>query len=253
MNISDFVNWANHNITDEARTYFYSRGASDEQIEEYKLGFVVDKYVANVDQDPNHSRACFDSENLNRCDSCKYNNWSFDRETKEVGVRIIGSIVLPITDYMGNFVGFQTRSLKEKNYDNFVVSRRSLAYFFGLGPSMNQIWTKKEILIVEGPFNLFPFSKLNIPTVSLMTSSVNQAQKLFLERFVRKVYLCLDNDEAGRASVKKFIDQNADKFEIIDMKMPKLKDKNEKALKDPGEVWETVGDEKFVKYFGKYL
>jgi hypothetical protein len=63
----------------------------------------------------------------------------------------------------------------------------------------------------------------------------------------------LDNDEAGRASVKKFIDQNADKFEIIDMKMPKLKDKNEKALKDPGEVWETVGDEKFVKYFGKYL
>jgi DNA primase len=256
--VDEFVEWANRSLGDseEAQEYLLGRGVSRDQWARHRLGFSAGDFSVDPGRDPGHDPSvCGDRDKKHLwCDSCRYARWSSVWEEVEgsplrrqvVGRRISGSIVFPLTNYASQTVGFQVRSLDVKSYDTFAVSRRPEGYFFGIGPSMDAIWSSGEVWLVEGPADQLILERLVAPNVlALTTSALGKLQVLFLRRFVETVNLCLDMDAAGRKGVRQFFKFNAGDFDLRDVKYPRVKPKD----KDLGDFWKRVGDEAFKKYF----
>lgn len=255
--VNDFVAWAHHGLSesDEAQSYLLGRGISEAQWGKHRLGFTAGNFSVDPSMDPHHNEACGDKLRRSMwCDSCRYSKWSSTWEEEEgssvwkqtVGKRIAGGVVFPLTNYAGQTVGFQVRSLVQKAYDTFVVARRPEGYFFGIGPNMDLIWSSKEVWLVEGPTDQLIFERLVTPNVvALTTSAVSKLHSLFLQRFVKTVNFCLDMDAAGRKGVKSFFKYSTGDFDIRDVKYPRVRPKDT----DLGDFWKGVGDVAFTKYF----
>lgn len=249
--INEFVDWAHHCLkdNDEAQQYLLGRGISESQWSCHRIGYVGGMFDADPIDDSKHGSIC--KEQAHRyawCDTCRYRFWSsvWEDSNQLIGKRIEGSVVFPLTTYSKQVVGIQTRSIKEKSYDTFAVSYRPEGYFFGTSMSVDSIWTRKEVYLVEGAPDHLILERLVSPNIlALTTSSVNKLQLRFLKRFVNKVNLCLDLDSAGRHGVKTFFEYNADDFEIRNIKYPALSD----ASKDLSDFWRIAGDDKFRRYF----
>src|SRR5690606_37887206 len=165
------------------------------------------------------------------------------------GMRIKDSIVLPLTSYSGTFVGFQTRSIVEKEYDTFALKKRPEGYFFGVGSGVTTIWSRRSIFITEGPFDSLIFERLVSPNViALTTSSPGKSQVAFINRFTDSVYSLLDKDKAGKEGLEALFKYLPDKS-IISIDFPTI----EKGDKDLGDFWKRVGDDKFRDYFTEKL
>jgi DNA primase len=256
MFLDKFVEWAHQCLrdSDDAQTFLRSRGSSAEQWSRHKIGYIGGDFDVEYENYPGHSEICRDRDKKYLwCDACRYRRWSSIWEGEEgspkeqiVGHRLDKCIVLPLTTYSGNFVGFQVRSTVEKAYDTFTLSKRPEAYFFGIKNAMSEIWRRKEVSIVEGPFDQLLFERLIDPAViALATSAVSFSQVKFLKRFITKVNLCLDHDEAGRKGVKSFLEYSGLDFDVVNVKYPKLINKE----KDIGDVWKRLGDGPISRHF----
>lgn len=255
--VDDFISWAHRGLeeSDEAQTYLLGRGVSREQWSKHSLGFTGGDFSVDSSSDPRHNLSCGDKPKKHLwCDSCRYNRWSSEWEEEEgtsrwkqtVGRRIAGGVVFPLTNYAGQTVGFQIRSLERKSYDTFAVSRRPEGYSFGIGPNMDAIWSSREVWLVEGPTDQLILERLVVPNVvAITTSAISKLQALFLQRFVRTVNLCLDMDAAGRKGVRSFFKYNVGDFDIRDVKYPRIAPKDT----DLGDFWKRVGDDRFTEYF----
>ncbi len=253
--IDQFLAWAVEGLlqSEEAQAYVQGRGVSRGQWERHRIGYVAGDYVADSSLDPGHSDVCSNWEKRSlHCDSCHFNRWATLWEEpnddspriKHPGRRIAGGIVLPLTSYAGQAVGFQIRSMSGKSYDTFILNRHPEGFFFGIGPNLEVIWSSSEIWLVEGPFDALILERLLVPNVvALATGAVSPIQARFLRRFVRRVHLCLDLDPTGRKGVHSFFSQYGNHFDVRDHRYPKVKDKD----KDLGDLWKTVGDERFIK------
>ena len=256
MFLDRFIDWAHESLleNDEAQSFLRSRGSSLDQWKRHKIGYVVGDFDVDHTTYPGHSEICKDRDKKYLwCDACRYRRWSSVWEGEEgapkeqiVGRRITEHIVLPLTTYSGAFVGFQVRSLKEKAYDTFLLSRRPEAFFFGTKTAMSDIWHRKEVSLVEGPFDQMLYERLVDPAVlALTTSAVSEPQILFLRRFVNSVNLFLDYDKAGRSGIKSFTEAYGSDFYTKTIKYPRLVDKE----KDIGDAWKRLGDIKLKSHF----
>jgi len=261
--IYSFLEWANYSLfeNDEALEYILGRGVSKDQCRQHKLGFVPECFETSSIKDPNHSHEiCRDKfKNYLWCDSCRFIRWSslYDGEGNsqeyKIGKRIIGHIVLPLTDYSGSCIGFQVRSLTNKSYDTFVIRRRPFGYFFGTSVSIHSIWAKKSVILTEGAFDQLLMERLIAPNVlALTTSTVGRTQAKFLHRFVNTIYWCADLDNAGRKGLKSLIHFHGNEIDIRDVKYPKIR-KPGGVCKDPGEIWKKVGDQEFRSIFANLI
>jgi DNA primase len=262
--IYSFLDWANHNLLDneEAYNYLLGRGVSEDQCKRHKLGFIPECFEIDPAKDSNHDpKVCRDkSQDYLWCDSCRFIRWSSlyieegETKTYKIGQRIVGHIVIPLTDYTGNCVGFQVRSLSNKAYDTFAIRRRPFGYFFGTAPNVHSIWAKKSVILTEGAFDGLLIERLIAPNVlALTTSTIGRSQAVFMHRFVDTVYWCADLDDAGRKGLKSLIYFHGDLINVRDVKYPKIKKKVGGMCKDPGEIWKEVGDERFKSIFGKLI
>ena len=260
MFLGKFIDWAHDCLLndDDAQAFLRSRGSSADQWIRHKIGYVGGDFDVEYETYPGHSEICKDRERKHLwCDACRYRRWSSVWECEEgspkeqiIGRRIAKCVVLPLTTYSGNFVGFQVRSTVEKAYDTFTLLKRPEAYFFGVKSAMSEIWRRKEVTVVEGPFDQLLFERLVDPAViALATSSVGLNQVKFFKRFVEKVNLCLDRDEAGRKGVKSFLEYSGSDFDVLNVRYPKLIDKE----KDIGDIWRRLGDKPIAKHFKESL
>jgi len=260
MFVEQFIEWANGHLenSERAQEYLLGRGISKEQWSKHKLGFVGGEFDVDPTHDQGHNEVCSDWEKKHLwCDSCHYRNWSAvweapeegSKKTRHVGRRITGGVVFPLTSYSGKAVGFQIRSLDRKEYDTFALKRRPEGYFFGIGPNMESIWSSREVVLVEGPGDQLIMERLIRPDVlALTTAGAGTFQVRFLKRFVRRIYLCLDLDSAGRKGAQSFIHQHGFDFDIVDVKygIPG-------AGKDAGDIWKKIGDDKFRRHFKEIM
>jgi DNA primase len=261
MNFPDsFIDWAHNalNESEEAQSYLQSRGTSAEQWKRHRIGYVSSDFEIDPSISMGHSEACSDRQKRSQwCDICRYRRWSSIWEGEEgtlreqhVGRRIVGCIVLPLTSYSGMTVGFQVRSIQNKSYDTFVVSRRPEGYFFGIAANIDEIWHRREVALVEGPFDHLIFERLVMPTVlALTTNIVNPMQMRFLRRFVHRIYICTDRDKAGRDGRYDFVKRTLSEFDIVNVMYPCINEGD----KDIGDYWQCVGDNRFSQYFKKEL
>jgi hypothetical protein len=244
--------------SDVALSYLKGRGASDTQIERHRLGFTGGCFELDPCLDPSHGDQCSNDLGFEKCDSCRYQSWSSSWEGDSdgpkrqiVGSRVRDSIVLPLTSYSGQCVGFQVRSIKEKSYDTFTLKRRPEGFFFGTSVAMESIWSSGEVSLVEGPFDHLTHERLISPNVlALCTSSVSQAHIRFLRRFVRRVNLCFDTDAAGRKGVRDFRTHYEQYFSWVrDVQCPQPPN----PVKDLNDAWRALGDDRFrAKFLERY-
>jgi DNA primase len=257
MRLDNFIDWAHTGLlqSEEAQFYLSKRGVSNDQWLKHKLGFVHDCFEFDTKEDARHNKNCGNREHENLwCDSCRFTRWSSawkmvdGNRVKVSGLRIVGGVVLPLTTYSGKTIGFQIRSINEKSYDTFVLSKRPEAYFFGLGPNVSNIWASKSVYLVEGPFDQLIVERLvSGNAIAITTNSLNIQQTKFLERFVDNIYFGLDMDKPGRFGVKKFLDsENFEKFRVSNVKLPS-------GFKDSNELWGSWGDKKFSEYMKRQI
>ena len=258
--VDSFVEWAHVELdqSEEAKGYLLGRGVSPDQWGRHRIGYVSSCYHPDSSIDPGHSLICSDRKSVHKwCDSCRFTRWSSlwesDDEnsprTQFVGKRIIGCIVMPLTSYSGLTVGFQVRSIREKQFDSFALTRRPEGYFFGVAPNMDAIWSRKEAFAVEGPFDQLVFERLVAPNViGLTTNTPNAAQTRFFRRFVNSVGLFLDMDKAGRDGVEVFYEKMDGGPAVQDFKIEVKKPAGGKC-KDANEAWSALGDKRFAQHF----
>ena len=151
-----------------------------------------------------------------------YYRWvSSDKANYKIQPFFDKSVFLPIFDDLLNPVGFELRSIKEKNHFKYFVPEARY-HFYGLNKrSLDSIWETETVFLTEGTFDAMTLGIWKPNVLSLMTNKISQNQKVFLKRYVKNIYLCLDWDRGGIREEKYIIEDlqnygfNVKKFPYI--------------------------------------
>jgi len=222
--IDTLVEFAQSKLTDRELEILWGRGVSDEQIREYKLGYV------NARLPPLEGAEAF----LDWC-------WQ--------GRKLEDMFVLPMTNSLGQVKGVQFRHVErhKKGYTDYLVDKEEPA-LFGLAQAMPHVWQTQWVVLVEGAFDLFPVQRVLPNVIPTMTASVSLGLLRFLRRNVREIWLMYDTDKSGYEGARAFVAENGQHFKYLhNPGLPRLK-YEQRLTKDPAELWEVLGDERFGVY-----
>lgn len=119
-------------------------------------------------------------------------------------------LVIGFKNIYGEVIALVARTLKDYNklgipkYKNTIYKKSN--HLFGLYESLSTIKEKDYVIIVEGQFDVIKAFDNNIKNVVAVSSSnISLNQFLLLKRFTDNVYICLDNDDAGKKGTDLFI------------------------------------------------
>jgi DNA primase len=223
--LEDFTVFAHGNLDERVRESLWGRGVSEEQIVSFRIG-----YTNGLP-----SQIKFPDD---------FRNWSHQ------GEKLTDSYVFPLTNFLGETLGFQFRSVERdsRGYLDFFLTR-SEPVLLGMAQAIPHIWETGTICIVEGVFDLFPVQRVLPFTIPTLTSKVNETLLRWLHRLVHRVILFYDSDSAGRTASRDFIIKYGSQFDIRALEYPRgVGLLGEKTIKDPADLWEAWGDEQLAKY-----
>ncbi len=203
---------------DEVKNYLHSRGVTDEEIENFKIGYA--KYVSvPPEESEDHERFLADA-------------WK--------GKAFENKIIFPLHDILGRTMGIIGRSMDRKEYKKFLTEEGKFqGAFFGLVQALPAVYETGRVFVLEGPFDLLSFSKVYKNSVAALTAGISDAQIEVLEMFATSIVTVFDHDNAGETAARKTKEKWHFKIDNIDLGW---KDCN-KMLMDQGLDWFT----KFVK------
>ncbi|HQB32846.1 MAG TPA: toprim domain-containing protein, partial [Erysipelotrichaceae bacterium] len=118
-------------------------------------------------------------------------------------------IMIPISDILGNPIGFTARSI-DPNVDIKYINSTDTPVFrksnvvFNLHRAKDMIREKKFVILAEGPMDVIAFDKIGFQnTVCSMGTSTTRNQLLTLKRLTDKILLAFDGDSAGQSATLK--------------------------------------------------
>ena len=171
--------------------YLHKRGLSLETIEKFKIGF------------SDNSRDLF----------YKLREKGFEeKDILESGIfvspsrdKFYGRIVFPIANFTGHVVAFTGRVLDNSlpKYLNSPASRifDKSSILFGLHLAKNEIAKSWYVVIVEGQMDTVSLHQAGFTNVVAISGTALTGEQIkILKRLTKKIYLCLDNDNAGIAA-----------------------------------------------------
>jgi DNA primase len=211
-----------------ARTYLKNRNLSAKTIDNFMIGFAPDKPML--------------LEFLKK------------RGFKELELRLAGNperfrnrIMFPITDVMGNAIGFTGRVLNSGIEPKYLNTPETTIFhksriLYGLDKAKAEIKLQKTSIIVEGQMDVVLSHQAGVENVVATSGTALTADHLqILSRYSNNINFAFDADSAGSQAQKKAIilalesDMNAN---II--KFPEgIKDPGELVEKDPN-AWQEV-------------
>jgi len=216
---------AHDQLLEEHREILWGRGASEEQIDLYRLGYLDSELPeAEYPQD--------------------FLEWWNEQERDDV-------FVFPLTNTLGQVKGLQLRYVdrSRKGYTDF-ISIKEEPVLFGLGEAMKAIWEHETICVVEGVFDLFPVQR-HVPfCVSTLHAGLSGVLVRVLKRLVQKIWFLYDMDREGQKAVSKIYKRYGRDFEFHNILMPKVP-YHGRPVKDPGELWEVWGDARLGVFLRK--
>jgi len=166
----------------EVLEYLHQRGVTDQNIEEYKVGF--NRVVSVVDDG---------SEDRKR----------FMEETNK-GKSIEGSIIFPITDVFGRYTGIIGRTLSPKIYRKFFSSEaKFIGCFFNIEKALPEIYRTGVVFVTEGVFDCIPLANIIPNTLASLTVGLTDNQYEFLNFFCKHIVTVFDSDKAGEIETQK--------------------------------------------------
>jgi DNA primase len=142
----------------------------------------------------------------------------------------------------GALAGFSTANLEEKDY-NFRRNKSSpwLANFFANEEDLDGIYTTGSVVLCEGIFDRVALKTvLNLPIIARLTRGVGRDLTVMLSRYVTKVYVLFDNDDAGRLGTEAARKRIGSFASVIPIPYP---------AKDPANFLDRVGPASFKQHF----
>lgn len=198
--ISQFKVSAEHILSnqDHIIKYLKQRGLKSELIKKFSLGFVNNQLTMNE----------FESKGFSKKEILDAGVFSqFENKIKS---RFINRLLFPITNHLGQCVGFSGRILdNNKNYAKYINSSDSKLFnkgqiLYGLDKAKHVIKKLNKAILVEGYMDVILCHQSNIlNTVGVMGTALTQFQCQLLSRYTNEVILLFDSDEAGKAAIDK--------------------------------------------------
>jgi DNA primase len=165
--------------------YLESRGINRELANKFLLGFAPSGYTKEIGIKEETQRK------LNLISSSGKEFFS-------------GRLIIPIFNHSGKVVAFGARALKENQQPKYINSPESEIFkksfiLFGFNQSRDEILKRREIIIVEGYFDVISLYGCGIRNVvAPMGTSLTKEQAKTARRYADKVILMFDGDSAGR-------------------------------------------------------
>jgi DNA primase len=224
--ISEFVSKCHAQLDERGQEALWERGASSVQIESFSIGYLGERLPEGIEY------------------PADFLKWSRN------GDRLVDSFVLPLTNWLGEIKGFQTRSVdREKSGYSDYFSTRAEPVLFGLGQAAPHIWEAESVLVVEGAFDLFPVQRFFPTALATITANIDAQFLRSLQRFVRRVLMFYDDDPMGRKSSYSFKKEYGSEFDVRLISYPSgVVRWDGKLVKDPGELWEVWGDDRLKAF-----
>jgi DNA primase len=173
---------------------------------------------------------------------------AFRKRYGALGERIKGCLVCPFYTPTGDILGFEARRTNKKWLTDYRIFPRGkwLPVWLGTRRAMSKIRTGVDVWVVEGLFDLFALEWV-VPEEDIILASVraqmsfNQVQ--FIERLVEGfVHIVYDEDETGRKGASQAV-QSLQRVDIPCRQVRYV------GGKDPGEIWDTLGETGLKKAF----
>lgn len=224
--IVDFAHGHLKNST-KALQYLVSRGVTEDQIYALKLGYIP----------PEVWPPFFSKDDGTDAEKFYLNK-------SKNGYKLKGKLLFPLTNPLGLYRGFQVRTPSEetKDYWKFYTLDSDIdALFFGLKSAMPYIWETREVVLVEGIFDLFPIRRTFPNSICTGTARMSDLQIKFLKRYVDRITFALDNDEYGDRAYNVFRQEHSSHFQSLN-KLAYLG-------KDPSDSWDRLGEDRFQSQF----
>lgn len=193
-----------HEVGEPARQYLKARGTTQESIKLFQLGY---------------SQESWDGLLKYLRDKKKFSEAEIEKTgllVRSKGGRVYdrfrGRVMFPLTNHRGQVVGFSGRVLdaaaKEAKYIN---TPETLLYhksqmLFGYSELFQEIRKKREVVVVEGEFDVISSAQAHLNTVvAIKGSALTTDHVKLLGRVVDRVILSLDQDAAGVEATKRAI------------------------------------------------
>lgn len=193
-----------HPAGEKARQYLKERGITQESIRLFQLGYAVPswdgllKYLRDKKKYPE--------------DVIEKAGLILKGRTGRRYDRFRDRVMFPLANHRGQVVGFSGRVLdsqaKEAKYIN---SPETLLYhksqmLYGYSELYQEIRKKKEVVVVEGEFDVISSAQAHINyVVAIKGSALTSDHLKLLSRAADKVLLALDSDAAGIEATKRAI------------------------------------------------
>lgn len=230
--------------TPQALEYLKERQITEDSINRYKLGYVDS------------------SENLYRYLIAKgYTQYDFDQLKlfNDLNYSYLEKrILFPITNSFG-VIGFQCRSLDQNAKLRYLNTSENILFnkgnsFYGFEQAKEAIRKNKAVYFVEGNVDAIQIARLGYHNVlAVQGSQLSASQLKWIKQQGCKVYLCLDNDNAGNHATQHFYKQL--KCEQIEAKIIDYSGKDpDESIKNNPDLFKEKLDKpvEFYEYYLKY-
>lgn len=183
-----------------AREYLEQRGITQKVIETFRLGFSPSSDHALVDYLLKKKK--YTKEDVIEAGLAfqgRYGLVDFFR----------GRLMFPLIDHRDNVVGFSGRVLSGDVPSKYINTRETLVYHkgehvFGLNVTKDAIRREKQVILVEGEFDVMSCFEHGIGNVvAVKGTALTEQQVNLLGRFVGKITFCFDGDKAGQEAIKR--------------------------------------------------
>ncbi|GAA0457630.1 DNA primase [Alkalibacillus silvisoli] len=219
----------------EGHNYLQKRGFEQSDIEQFQLGYSPnkDQFLSTFLQNKG-----FKLENLLEVGllSSRDGNTFFDR--------FKGRVIFPIQNHQGKVVGFGGRAIEdgiEPKYlnspDSKLFQKGKLLYNFY--EARKHFQKQKEVVLFEGYADVIKAYQANVyHAVATLGTSLTKYQSNLLKRYVDRVVICFDGDQAGKDASYKTAEQLKEVgLDVLVANVP--------YQMDPDDFIDTYGPEKF--------
>lgn len=154
-----------------------------------------------------------------------------------------GRLMFPLIDHRENIVGFSGRVLSDsQNGPKYINTRDTLVYhkgeqFYGISTAKDVMRKENGVILVEGEFDVLTCFQEGIThAVAIKGTALTERQAALLKRYVERVVLCLDDDNAGQnAIVRSLPILEKHGLHVSSVVIPGGKDPSESLTTSPGE------------------
>ncbi len=220
----------------DVRTYLKERGLDKDTVEAFQIGYASKVYCEEL----------FDDKELKDIKADLLDiGIGIDSQGK-VKDRFYKRLMFPIIDLQGRTLGFGGRIISGEGA-KYVNSPETRFYhksnvLYGLNMAKKYIRENNDqLILVEGYMDAISMYQAGIKNIAaVLGTAVTPQQFNLVRRFVKLLYMCFDNDDAGKNAMYRVNDVLQDPE--VEVKVIGLKDS-----KDPDEYIKKYGFESFKK------